>query len=143
MINKEIIFTIGTGLRSAEDFIETLLYYEVGAFLDVRSLPRSKMPHFNRQELSDLLAANGIAYHFLGRELGGFRKGGYAAYTATDEFSRGVSLAESIAREGTAVIACSEHFPWKCHRRWIARELHKRGWTVEHIIEKGKLWIPK
>lgn len=142
MINKQIIFTIGTGLRSAEDFIETLLFYGVGAFIDVRSLPRSKMLHFNRAELEELLAVNGLEYHFLGRELGGFRKGGYAAYTDTDDFMKGVSAVESIAMERTAVIACSEHFPWKCHRRWIARELHKREWTVEHIIDKGKLWIP-
>ncbi len=140
---EKIIYTIGTGLRSSEDFSEILLSYGIKAVIDVRSLPRSKMQHFNRRELSDLLAANGIQYHFLGKELGGLRKGGYTAYLVTEEFSRGVSIAESIAIEKTSVITCAEHFPWKCHRKWISRELHKRGWTVEHIIEKGKLWIPK
>ncbi len=140
---EKIIYTIGTGLRSSEDFAEILLSYGIKALLDVRSFPRSKMQHFNRGELSDLLDANGIRYYFLGKELGGLRKGGYTAYLITEEFSRGVSLVESIAMERTSVIACAEHFPWKCHRKWISLELHKRGWTVEHIIEKGKLWIPK
>jgi len=50
---------------------------------------------------------------------------------------------EDIASKGASVIVCAERFPWKCHRRWIARELHRRGWQVEHIIDKGKVWIPK
>jgi uncharacterized protein (DUF488 family) len=41
-----------------------------------------------------------------------------------------------------SVIICAERFPWKCHRRWIARELSKGGWKVIHIIDKGKEWIP-
>jgi hypothetical protein len=29
------------------------------------------------------------------------------------------------------------------HRRWVAGELVKRGWQVIHIIERGKVWIPR
>ncbi len=138
-----LIFTLGTGLRSREDFIEILFAYDIKAVIDVRSLPRSKFPHFTRNNLSELLASNGIEYHFLGRELGGMRKGGFASYLITENFSRGVDLLETIAREKTSVIVCSERFPWKCHRKWISKELHKRGWKVEHIIDKGKVWVPK
>ncbi|MBI5639781.1 MAG: DUF488 domain-containing protein [Nitrospirae bacterium] len=143
MADNKIIYTIGTGLRSSEDFIETLLFYDISAFVDVRSFPRSKLPHFSMDALSELLTSNGIEYFFLGRELGGLRKGGYPAYTITGEFSAGIDRLEAIAIEKTSVIACSEHFPWKCHRKWIARELHKRGWPVRHIIDKGKIWEPK
>ena len=137
------IYTLGTGLRSAEDFIEILLACEIGAVIDVRSFPVSKMAHFSQAPLSELLTSNGITYHFLGKELGGFRKGGYDAFVTTREFSNGVEMIESVAEEAVSVIICSEKLPWKCHRKWISRELKRRGWAVEHIIDKGKVWKPK
>lgn len=142
-MQSRFIYTLGTGLRSAEDFIEILLSYDIRAVIDVRSFPRSKMPHFTDGPLSELLASNGITYYFLGGELGGFRKGGYTSYIITEEFSEGVGMIESIAWETVSAIICSEKFPWKCHRKWISRELRHRGWVVEHIIDKGKVWKPK
>jgi len=134
---------MGTGLRSFEDFIEILLAYGLRAVIDVRSYPKSKLPHFCSQELSDLIRLYGIAYHFLGKELGGLRKGGYTTYIITEEFRESVRNLERIAREALSVIICAERFPWKCHRKWISLELQKQGWEVRHIIDKGKLWIPK
>ncbi len=142
-MHNRSIYTLGTDLRNPEDFIEILLSSEVRAVIDVRSFPRSKMYYFTQGPLSELLLSNGIAYHFLGKELGGFRKGGYAAYITTEEFSNGVSIIESLAEDAVSVIICSEKFPWKCHRKWISRELQHRGWLVEHIIDKGKVWKPK
>jgi uncharacterized protein (DUF488 family) len=139
----KVIFTLGTDRRSSEDFIEILLGYGIEAFIDVRSLPYSKLPLFHRDSLEPLLASHGIEYHFLGGELGGLRKGGYAAYLNTEEFRKGIDTVEAVAGRKITVIACAEKLPWKCHRKWIARELHKRGWKVEHIIEKGKVWVPK
>ena len=137
------VYTLGTGRRSEEDFVEILLSYDIKALIDVRSFPKSKIPVFTRENLENLLKKEGINYIFLGRELGGFRKGGYEAYTGTEEFKKGIDRLEDIASSGTTVIICAERFPWKCHRRWISRELHRRGWHVEHIIDKGKVWTPK
>ena len=137
------IYTLGTGRRSREDFIEILLSYGIEAYLDVRSFPRSRLPLFNRDALEKLLPMHGIQYHFAGKELGGLRKGGYAAYIVTEDFQKGIDEVETIAAEKISVIACSEKLPWKCHRKWISRELHKRGWKVEHIIDKGKVWVPR
>ncbi|MEK6673628.1 MAG: DUF488 domain-containing protein [Nitrospirota bacterium] len=137
------IFTLGTGRRSEEDFIEILKAYNIEALIDVRSLPKSKNVHFNRGNLEELLSSEGIGYYYLGRELGGFRKGGYIAYTLTEGFMQGISRLEAVAVQMPSVIICAERFPWKCHRKWIARELHKRGWEVAHIMDKGKVWTPK
>ena len=137
------IYTLGTDRRSEEDFTEILLAYGIQSLIDVRSFPRSKIPIFSKENLEDLLKREGIEYHFLGKELGGFRKGGYASYIITDEFSNGIDLIESIALYKMSVIICAEKLPWKCHRKWISRELHKRDWEVDHIIDKGKVWIPK
>jgi uncharacterized protein (DUF488 family) len=137
------IFTLGTGRRSEEDFIEILLSYNITAIIDVRSVPKSRIPTFTRGNLEELLRKEGMEYFFLGRELGGFRKGGFPAYLVTEEFMHGIERLESIAEKRQAVIICAERFPWKCHRKWISRELHKRGWDIEHIIDKGKVWVPK
>ncbi|MDO9287732.1 MAG: DUF488 domain-containing protein [Thermodesulfovibrionales bacterium] len=137
------IYTLGTSRRSEEDFIEILLNYDIRTLIDVRSYPKSKIPTFTREYLENLLQRENINYVFLGKELGGFRKGGYEAYTLTEDFKNGIDKLENIASENNSVIICAEKFPWKCHRRWIAREVHKRGWLVEHIIDKGKVWVPK
>jgi uncharacterized protein (DUF488 family) len=143
MDQKPIVFTIGTGLRSFEDFIEILFAYDIEAVIDIRSYPKSKLPHFSGQTFPQLLKSNRIEYFFLGRELGGLRKGGYTAYIITEEFREGVRALETIAWEKLSVIICAEKFPWKCHRKWIALELQKQGWDIRHIIDKGKVWIPK
>ncbi|MBI4850010.1 MAG: DUF488 domain-containing protein [Nitrospirae bacterium] len=137
------IYTLGTGLRSLEDFTEILSDYSIEAVIDVRSYPVSKLEHFKKANLELLLKKEMLEYHHLGKELGGFRKGGYESYTLTKEFEEGTDLLEKIASAKTSVVICAEHFPWKCHRRFIARALQKRGWLVEHIIDKGKVWVPK
>jgi len=137
------IYTLGTGRRTEEDFVEILNCYGIGALLDVRRFPRSKTPAYNRDYLEVLTRENGIEYHFLGDELGGFRKGGYQEYTRTDAFRKGIERLEHTARRRPSVVVCAERFPWKCHRRWIARELAARGWRVLHIIDKGKVWEPR
>jgi uncharacterized protein (DUF488 family) len=137
------IFTLGTDRRSEEDFIEILFSYNIAAIIDVRSVPKSRIPTFTRDNLEELLRREGMEYFFLGRELGGFRKGGYTAYLVTEEFTHGIETLESIAEKKQSAIICAERFPWKCHRKWISRELHQRGWAIEHIIDKGKVWVPK
>ena len=137
------IFTLGTDRRSEEDFIEILLSYNIEVLIDVRSFPKSKIPTFNREYLEGLLEKEGIEYCYLGKELGGFRKGGYEAYTLTEDFRRGIGEVESLSEDRTAVVICAERFPWKCHRKWISRELSRREWRIEHIIDKGKVWAPK
>jgi len=137
------IYTLGTGLRSLEDFIEIINSYGIEAVVDVRSFPVSKLEHFKKINLEPLLKKEMLDYHYLGKELGGFRKGGYKNYTHTREFELGIKTLESLASKKTCVIICAERFPWKCHRRFIARALQKRGWEVEHIIEKDKVWTPK
>lgn len=136
------IYTLGTGRRTEEDFMEILEAHGIECIIDVRQFPESRMPHFSRKALEPSLAKNGIEYRWLGAELGGYRKGGYEAYTLTPEFSMGIDALEEAASGKPSAVICAERFPWKCHRRWIARELHRRGWQVVHIIEKDKLWIP-
>jgi uncharacterized protein (DUF488 family) len=111
--------------------------------VDVRSFPQSRFEHFKKDNLARILKERGIDYFYLGKELGGFRKGGYLSYTKTVPYQEGISHLEQIGRESITAFICAERFPWKCHRRLIASSLEEKGWLVEHIIEKGRVWRPK
>ncbi len=137
------IFTIGTSTRPLMEFIALLKNHGIEAAADVRSFPVSRFPHFSKESLERELSREGLLYYYLGKELGGFRKGGYLAHRKSELFQKGIELLERIGKERRTVFFCSERFPWRCHRRWIAEELRERGWEVIHIIEEGRVWIPK
>jgi uncharacterized protein (DUF488 family) len=140
---QKIVYTMGTDRRTEEDFIEILLAFDIKALIDVRRFPTSKLPHFRKEYFEEFLQKAGIKYYFMGEGLGGYRKGGYLEYIMTEDFKKAMDDLVKIIEKEVSVIVCAERFPWKCHRRWIARELNKRGWKVIHIIEKDRLWIPK
>jgi uncharacterized protein (DUF488 family) len=129
--------------RIREEFIELLRQYHIETVVDVRSFPQSRFEHFNRENLANILEGEGFHYEYLGKELGGFRKGGYLAYTKTAPYQGGISHLERIGCQGITAFVCAERFPWKCHRRFIAASLEERGWKVLHIIERGRVWSPK
>ncbi len=110
----------------------------------MRSFPVSKrFPHFSQEILKNELAEEGFTYVYLGKELGGYRKGGYENHLKTSLFKKGLEALKELAERKTTVFICAERFPWKCHRRYIAQELEKESWQVEHIIEKDRVWIPQ
>lgn len=140
---KPILYTIGTSTRPLDEFLTLLKAYGIEAAVDVRSFPVSQFPHFSKEFLEKNLPLEGILYFYLGKELGGFRKGGYAAHRRSELFKKGIEELEKIARQQKTVFFCSERFPWRCHRRWIAEELMERGWEIIHILEEGRVWVPK
>lgn len=137
---QKIIFSLGTSNRSWGMFIKLLRTHAVEMVVDVRSFPTSKFPHFRREALSLSLAEEGLGYSYLGKELGGYRKGGYEAYTQTLEYLVGIELLERMASRCRSAILCAERIPWRCHRRFIGRGLQERGWEVVHIIDERKVW---
>jgi uncharacterized protein (DUF488 family) len=116
----------------------------------VRRFPRSRRhPHFN----TEVLAAELPRYEHL-PELGGRRRPvpdtpndgweveafrGYADHLATEEFARGMSRLEALAREVPTAVMCAEAPWWRCHRRLVCDALLVRGWDVRHILPSGEL----
>ncbi len=137
---EKIIFTLGSSNRSLEEFLQLLRTNAMEMVIDVRSFPTSKFPYFKKETLSQSLGENGLGYVFLGKELGGYRNGGYEAYTQTHDYLRGLELVERLASRCRCTILCAERFPWRCHRRFIGRSMQERGWKVWHIIEEGRVW---
>ncbi|MGQ9532349.1 MAG: DUF488 domain-containing protein [Desulfotomaculales bacterium] len=140
-MNEQVIYTVGTSTRTAEEFLALVQHYGIRLVVDVRRFPVSRRyPHFERAALAGCLRAAGIAYHYLGAELGGYRTGGYEAFTATPLFRTGMARLTELAAAGPAAVMCSERFPWKCHRRFIARHLTRLGWRVVHILDPGRVY---
>ncbi len=139
MLSRErsTIYTVGHSNRSLESFIRLLKSHTIESLVDVRRFPTSrKFPHFSREVLHAVLATVDIEYTWLGDLLGGFRSGGYEAYTQTDDFRTGLSALVSLARRKTVAIMCAESLWFRCHRRFIADELVKKKIDVVHIIDE-------
>jgi uncharacterized protein (DUF488 family) len=130
------IWTIGHGKRSINVFIELLKEFGIQVLVDVRSFPTSKVEHFKRENMEKWLPESGIEYFWLGRELGGYRKGGYKAYMRTKMFREGIKRLLEIASQKRTCIMCMEPNPKYCHRRFISAHLEKKGDNVFHIISK-------
>jgi uncharacterized protein (DUF488 family) len=137
------IYTLGTSTRTPEEFLSLLKAYGIEVVADVRSFPTSRFEHFKQRNLAQLLEDAGIAYVYLGKELGGYRKTGYMNYIATSDFQVGLRKLGKLAAHRKTAFLCAERLPWRCHRRFIARELEGRGWQVTHIIDEKRVWNPQ
>ena len=135
----KLIYTLGTSTHAIDEFIELLICHNVEVVVDVWRFPTCRFKHFCREKLEGLLPEAGIDYVYMGEELGGYRRGGYKYFTASSQFQTGLGKLEEIAGWKRVAIVCAERFPWRCHRRFIALELEKRGWHVSHIIDKGSV----
>jgi uncharacterized protein (DUF488 family) len=139
----KLIYTIGSSTREIEDFISLLRKFKIQALADVRRFPQSRLDHFTQKNLSLELENRGIRYFYLGDTLGGFRKKGYADYTQTKDFACGIEKLKGIATQFVTAFMCAERFPWRCHRRFIAKNLQDDGWRVIHILDQERIWEPK
>ena len=144
------VLTIGHSNHSREAFTELLEQHEVGAVADVRSAPYSRFnPHFDRETLASALKASGIAYVYLGRELGGRSEdpgcyeGGRVRYdriARTDRFRDGVERVVRGARKHRIALMCAEKEPLDCHRTLlVAPALDEMGIGVAHVRADGAL----
>jgi uncharacterized protein (DUF488 family) len=151
------IHTVGHSTRSLEELIGLLRGHGIEALADIRSFPSSKRyPHFHKDVLLQQLPQAGIAYHWLGKALGGYRKKGdpnsphvairspgfrnYADHMASEEFRAGIDQLGGLASENTVAIMCAERLWWRCHRSLVSDYLAAcRGCEVLHIVEAGKI----
>ncbi|ROR66160.1 DUF488 family protein [Agrococcus jenensis] len=144
------VLTIGHSTHSIERFIALLSERQVTAIADVRSVPASRFtPQFNREALSRALRAAGIAYVFLGSELGARSpvasdycegKVQYSRLASSATFASGVRrVIDGASRESVALM-CSEQEPLDCHRTiLVSRILAERGVGIGHIHGDGSV----
>jgi uncharacterized protein (DUF488 family) len=135
------LFSVGHSNHPIGHFVGLLQRHGITALADVRSTPYSRRhPQFRREALAARLKEAGIAYVFLGGELGGKRAGGLAAASRTPEFRSGLArLREGAARYRVAFM-CAEREPTDCHRTMlVARHLRAPDVIIRHILADGTL----
>ncbi|MGB9861163.1 MAG: DUF488 family protein [Candidatus Bipolaricaulaceae bacterium] len=150
------LFTVGHSNRGLSEFLQLLSAYGIEVVADVRAFPSSKHhPHFAQKTLAQALEKAGIAYVWLGRELGGYRKNGlgeaspnkawdsqgfrnYADHMLSREFQRGVEKLLRLSAGKKVAVLCAERFWWRCHRRLLADWLLAHGHKVVHVLDLGR-----
>lgn len=144
------VFTIGHSTHPSERFLELLRQHGVTAVGDVRSTPYSRFnPHFNSGRMKVWLPEAGIAYVFLGRELGARSEDSscyedgkvqYDRLAATDLFRQGLDRVHEGTKSYTLALMCAEKEPLECHRTiLVARHVAAMGLDVQHIHADGRL----
>ena len=144
------LFTIGHSNHTLAAFNALLRQHAVTAVADVRSAPYSRRcPHFNKERLRPALQSQGIAYVFLGAELGArskdpscYERGRvqYDRLAVTTQFQRGLERVLTGAQSYRVALMCAEREPLECHRTLlVARALEQRGAQITHIRADGSL----
>ena len=144
------ILTIGHSTSTYEEFLARLRAFGVTAIADVRTSPFSgRFQWFNKDALKARLKQDGIAYSFLGKELGGrpsgtafFRKGvaDYEAMATVPAFHAGLDRVAEGSRKYCVALMCSERHPLDCHRcLLVGRALAERAIGVEHVLPDGSI----
>jgi uncharacterized protein (DUF488 family) len=150
MSSDGTIFTIGHSTHNIEAFLGLLQQHNISAVADVRSTPASRFnPQFNRDVLKASLTKAGIAYVFLGRELGARSedrrcyvdgKVQYDRLAQAAGYQAGIERLDKGRVDHRIALLCSEREPLECHRAVLVSEsLVARGVPVIHMLGDGAI----
>ncbi|MGL4514344.1 MAG: DUF488 family protein [Lacipirellulaceae bacterium] len=138
------LFTVGYSTHEWSAFVALVRFAGVTAVADVRSTPYGRLVEYRREELAAGLRGEGIAYVWLGAELGARRDESQAYRDGRVDYERVMTLpafragVERLARgaeQHTIALMCAEREPLDCHRSLlIARALVAEGWRVRHVL---------
>lgn len=142
------VWTVGHSNHPIERFLDLLVGAGVTAVADVRSRPWSRRhPQYNREALTRSLRDAGLAYVFLGTELGAratdpaaWHDGrvDYERLAVTAVFRSGLDRVEAGAATHRIALMCAEREPLDCHRTiLVSRHLVARGISVQHLLGDG------
>ena len=145
-----LIYTVGHSNHPIEKFLGLLTGNGITAVADVRSQPYSRrFTQFNKERLAATLNQHGIAYVFLGQELGArsnddscYEDGQvrYARLAATPLFKQGIDRVVTGAGKFRVALMCAEKEPLDCHRTLlVSRALEQRGGSIAHILADGSV----
>jgi len=146
------LFTAGHSTVALDAFVGLMTDNGIDLAVDVRSKPRSRLPHFDQVPLEEALGDVGVRYRFLGEKLGGmpqdpriaerWRQGHLdpvivAHLRGTEAWQEGIAeLVRLVQHADAAVcIVCSEGDPNECHRKAVALDAAEAlpGLEIVHL----------
>lgn len=147
---RACVFTVGHSNHPIERFLELLRQHGIEAIADVRSHPHSRFnPQFSLKRFRDALEGAGVAYLFLGRELGARSddptvvvdgKVDYGRLAKTPRFEEGLTQVIDAVAHARVALLCAERDPLECHRAiLVCPALAARGVESQHIREDGRI----
>jgi uncharacterized protein (DUF488 family) len=142
------VFTIGHSRHHPDKFIGLLIDAGVDVVVDVRSIPASRFaPWSGAKVVRKTLAAAGIDYLYLGKNLGGKPRDkklqtdgrpDWDKIRAAPGFAAALDEIVRLAATKTQALMCAEADPDRCHRGLLlAPELAARGVSVIHLLADG------
>ncbi|MGH1539251.1 MAG: DUF488 family protein [Arenicella sp.] len=148
---SETLYTIGYATKPIEVFVAQLKEYGIDVVADVRSVPYSKIFHdYHREALAAYLKQHGIAYTFVGDELGPrskddahYDESGQVQFDRlmqSELFGQGVvRLSNGVSKGYTIALMCAEKDPATCHRSLLVSYfLLRNGYQqILHIGHDG------
>ena len=148
--STDAIYTIGHSNHSIKGFITLLKRHAITAVADVRSSPFSRLhPQFNQAAIAAALKKVGIAYVFLGEELGARPKdndcyvNGAANFEKMAErlvFKRGIDRLLTGRDKYRIALLCAEKEPLECHRTiLVCHYLRRLVLPIRHILADGSI----
>jgi len=149
--SENALFTLGHSSMESSGFVGLLTKRRIELLIDVRSQPVSgRFPHFNGAVLRQTLESEGIAYLFLGEELGGrpddpavYGADGVVDYRARRRsylFGAGIERVEREVQNRRTALMCAEDDPIECHRfLMICPELVALGLCPQHMRKDGSI----
>lgn len=145
------VLTVGHSNHPIDRFFDLVAGHGVNALVDVRTSPFSRFaPQFNKEALAASARERGLAYVFLGRELGGRPSdprlvdangvADYAGMARTAEFADGIArVMQGLGKGYRIALTCSERCPTECHRcLLVARRIGAEGVRTAHILFDGR-----
>lgn len=147
------IYTIGYSPFTTDTFIQALRKYNINAVVDVRSAPYSAYrTDFNKANIQNILKDHGIAYVFLGDQLGArwedpevYRDGvaDYDLISKTSTFQKGLDRLRTGSEKYIIALMCAEKDPITCHRTILIAKNLRNEFFIQHILEDGSIEIHK
>jgi len=151
MYFRYMLYTVGYGGFSPEEFLHALRSRGVEVLADVRRFPRSKTGFYSGEKLREALQRVGEGYVWFG-ELGALGvRGPGAGCAASKTFDAYVwrlyhyapallqlEELEQLARRRTVALMCREEDWRHCHRQFLADFFARRGFEVIHIRRRGE-----
>lgn len=147
----DLLFSIGYGNRSLNQFLNLIKQYEIELLIDVRSYPdRAYIAYYKRKHLKEHLDKNSVAYEFLGDKLGGMPndkscyldgKVSYPLIMKKKFFIDGINELLKMSRNKRVVYLCSELDEFRCHRMHLIAKFIEDKFEIKtnHINRYGAL----
>lgn len=146
---EKAIYTVGYSTHEWATFLALLRGAGITAIADVRSHPQARLAQYRQEHLAPALRGEGIAYVFLGDELGARRvepecylegRADYELVAQLPAFREGIARLERGSADHKIALMCAEKEPLDCHRSvLICRVLVDEGWRVGNVLADGSV----